>query len=64
MNDNVRGLPAKDDPLRAELEKLKRNLPILLEMAPVLARLKRATYLALIESGFTAEQAFLMVKDK
>ena len=64
MVDNIHALPVKDDPLRAVFEKFKRDVPVLVEMAPYFAQVRYATFVALVESGFTVDQALLLVKDK
>ena len=64
MNDNLHLLPSKDDPQRAAFEKFKRDVPVLVEMAPYFAKLRFATFVALVESGFSVDQALLLVKDK
>lgn len=47
----------KPDPTKALTEALERELPELLRRAVMLAKVRRASYLALIEEGFTEEQA-------
>lgn len=49
-------LPAADK-LRAALEESKRTLPVLLEHAEVMAKVRYANYQALLAAGFTEQQA-------
>lgn len=50
------------DEMVASLEKLKRNLPNIIEAMHLSAKIKRAAYLAFIEQEFTEEQALELVK--
>lgn len=50
-------LPAKRNELAAAGEHLKRNLETLIAHQMTMARLRRAAYLALVEVGFTEQQA-------
>lgn len=45
------------DKLRALLEESKRTLPVLLEHAEVMAKMRFANYRALLAAGFTEQQA-------
>lgn len=45
------------DKLRASLEEIRRNLPVAIEAAELMARVRRANYLALLREGFTEAQA-------
>ena len=46
----------------AAFEKLKRELPVIVENMVVVAKLKKAAYDAYIEYGFTPEQALELCK--
>lgn len=48
---------APPDKTRAALEELRRNLTTVFEGAELLAKVRRANYLALIREGFTEAQA-------
>jgi hypothetical protein len=59
--DNVRVLPERrPDEVLAGLERLKRNLPAIMECMPILAKARRAAYEAYREEGFTEEQALIL----
>lgn len=62
MKDNITLLTGPIDKQRAQLEELKRNIPIQIETLKIIAQLTRARYEALIESGFTPEQALFLCK--
>ena len=64
MSDNIHAMPVTVDPMRAVFEKFKRDVPILVEMAPYFAKVRFATFVALVDSGFTVDQALVLVKDK
>lgn len=44
-------------PTRAAVDNLRRILPEMMEHAALLAKIRRASYLALVEEGFTEAQA-------
>lgn len=44
-------------PTKAAIENLRRILPEMLEHAALLAKIRRASYLALVQEGFTEAQA-------
>lgn len=60
--DNLTVLTGTPDKQRAQLEELKRNLPVLMEFFEVDAQVKRAKYLALIGKGFNEAQALELCK--
>jgi hypothetical protein len=61
--DNVRPLPnVEQDSQRANLEAMRRNLPLLLETLPMFAQLRKAAYDAYLEAGFSEEQALKLAK--
>lgn len=57
-NDNVKQLPnANTDSLRASLEQIRRDLPVILEMEATKAQIRKASYEASLAAGFNEEQA-------
>lgn len=50
----------EQDKLKAANEELKRLAPIMIEAAPYYAKIRRATYLALIAEGFTEAEALVL----
>lgn len=48
--------------MRAELEKMKRDLPEFIEYTSVLAKIRKASFDALVEQGFTEPQALELCK--
>ena len=63
MSNNVKLMGIGDkDKMRAELEQMKRNLPVFLEYALIAAQLRRASYDACIKQGFTEAQALELCK--
>lgn len=48
--------------MRQELQNLKDNLELQLEFQSVFAQIARSKYLALIESGFSKEEALILCK--
>ena len=61
--DNVRPIPnVEQDNQRANLEAMRRNLPLLLETLPMIAQLRKAAYDAYLEAGFSEEQALKLAK--
>jgi hypothetical protein len=59
MKDNLTLISskAKGDDLMASIGLLKRDLPALIEHTKLIARLRKESYDAHIENGFTEEQA-------
>lgn len=53
-------LPEQKDSSKAAREYLKRNMDDMLEAQRVLAKIRRALFLALVEEGFTEEQALTL----
>jgi hypothetical protein len=47
----------------AQLEELKRSLPVMFEYQLIVAKLIRARYTALIEEKFTEQQALELTKE-
>ncbi len=63
MNDNVTAIPIiEQDKNVAMLENLKRNLETIIETNQLIAKIRRASYLAYIEQGFTPEQALQLCR--
>jgi hypothetical protein len=63
MNFKVTTFPDGDKNEKlAELEKLKRDLPLFLEYCAISAQIKRASYEAHIKQGFTPDQALELCK--
>jgi len=50
------------DDMVAAAESLKRQLPAFIEHAKLVASVKRAMFVALVEEGFTEEQALRLIK--
>lgn len=50
------------DQLKADLEKLKRQMPELIEYAAIRAGLMKASFDGLVGAGFTPEQALELCK--
>lgn len=62
-NKNVSSLPcANTDVAAADLEQIKRNLPILIAHAGLVAQLRIASYRAHLSEGFTEVQALELCK--
>lgn len=60
---NIRELPSLNTKsLMAAVMAMKRELPAYLEMASVMAEIRRAHYDAYIKKGFTPEQALDLAK--
>jgi len=53
---NIVDLPRQDETMAA-LEGLRRAMPALMQVAPIVAKIRRAHYVALIAEGFTPDQA-------
>lgn len=63
MDDKIRILDLGDkNEMRAALEQLKRSLPVWKEQAAVIAEIRKASYDAHIEQGFTPDQALELCK--
>lgn len=64
MNNNLKGLNLNSPgpEMRAALDMLHENLEIMMEYEHLQAKLTRAKYDAMIEQGFTAEQALELCK--
>lgn len=58
--DNVIGLPSKKDDQAVALAELRKNLKFMIEMQPMMAYLRKASYDAHIKEGFTPEQALII----
>ena len=54
----ITAIPAiEQDKMQANLEQFRRNLKAIIEFNGMQARVRRASFLALIEQGFTPDQA-------
>lgn len=62
MKDNLTVLTGPVDKQRADLEALKRNLDVHIEVLAVSAKIIRAKYQALVAQGFTEAQALELCK--
>ncbi len=61
--DNVKALPGANlNAQAAAMEQLKRNMPELIKVLPVIAELRMKNYLAHLEKGFTEDQALELCK--
>lgn len=65
-DNNLISLPGggNADLFAEAVRNLKKNMATHMEYIAIDAKIKRATYVALIEEGFTAEQALTIVKEK
>jgi len=60
---NVVGIETKQkDELQATVDGFVRQMPAIIEYAVANAKVKKASYDALISEGFTAEQALQLIK--
>jgi hypothetical protein len=50
------------NPLQGDIESFRRKIPVLIEYAQLQAKLRRASYLAHVEAGFTEVQALDLCK--
>lgn len=55
--DNIRSLPTAIDKVAGDVEAMKRHLPQYLEWVKAKAAIQRTHYDALIEQGFSPEEA-------
>ena len=63
FKDNVKELPGANlNAQAAAVEQLKRNMPELIKVLPVIAELRMKNYLAHLEKGFTEDQALELCK--
>lgn len=62
-DDNVKQVSFGDvDKTLAQIEKMKRELPKYIEMAEIVAQIRKANFDALIKQGFTEAQALELIK--
>jgi hypothetical protein len=57
MSDKIVGLNTEKDDNRAQLERIRREKPLLIELQKEVAEIKYATFKAYVDAGFTEEQA-------
>ena len=57
MNNNIKSLPKATDEIKASIDALKRNLPMIIELSKLQARLTRSNYTALVGEGFSESEA-------
>ena len=60
--EKVVTLTTPQDKLKAALDTLAANVPFVIEMHKISAKVKREAYLAYIKEGFTEEQALELTK--
>ena len=54
--------PATKGVLQASLDEMRRNLPIMMEYQALLAEMRKASFDAHVDHGFTPEQALELCK--
>ena len=68
MTDDIKAappvIPQATDELRQALETHRRNLPLLIEYEQLQAQVTRKKFLALIDEGFTANEALELCKEQ
>lgn len=62
MTDKIRQIKTEPDAMRGCVENLKREMDSFIEYQQVVAKVRRAAYLAHVEEGFTEAQAIELVK--
>jgi hypothetical protein len=63
MSDNIVGLNTEKDANVAQLERIRREKPLIIELQKELAEIKYATYKSYVDAGFTEEQALVLLSD-
>ena len=61
--DNIKAVDFEKDDTQAALEMLKRNLEVIGEYSKVKAKIRRQSFLAHVQQGFTEEQALELCKE-
>ena len=56
-------VPGSEDGLRADIESMKRTLPILAELGPQIASIRKALFDSYVEAGFSEAQALELCKN-
>lgn len=59
MKNNIHSLPNADTS-KAKIEAIKRGLPEMMQIQPILAELRMVSYKAHIAQGFTEDQALAL----
>ncbi len=62
MSDNLTVVPGAEDDLRASVESLKRSLPIMAELGPQIALIRKTLFDAHVEAGFSEAQSLELCK--
>ena len=64
MNNNIKSVDfGKKDDIQGALESLKRNIKNMIEYACLMAKIRRQSYLAHVDQGFTEDQALELCKN-
>ena len=61
--DNIKAVDFEKDDMQVALEMLKRNLEVIGEYSKVKAKIRRQSFLAHVQQGFTEEQALELCKE-
>ena len=62
--DNIINIKTDKNELKADLERLKRHLDVVIEYSVLTAKITRASYNALIKEGFSEQEALYLCKSK
>jgi hypothetical protein len=63
MNDNIVGLSTEKDDNIAQLERIRREKPMLIALQREVAEIKYASFRAYVDAGFSVEQALKLLSD-